>query len=50
MDLLGDPLTTLPILTDWEFTIEPYQSWPFWLIDNGDSQRGNGSVWTITWT
>jgi len=46
MDLLSDPLITRPIQTGWEFTIEPYLSWQFGLIDNADCEFGNGSGWT----
>jgi hypothetical protein len=48
MNLLMDPLTTQPIQTDWEFTMKPYPSGQFGLIDNLDCQLGNGSVWTRT--
>jgi hypothetical protein len=50
MDPLGDPLTTRPILTGWEFTMEPYPSGQFGFIDDPDRQFGNGSVWTRTRT
>jgi len=50
MDPLGDPLTTRPIQTDWEYTMEPYPSGQFGLIDHQDRQFGNGSVWTRTRT
>jgi hypothetical protein len=50
MDPLGDPLTTRLIQTGWEFTMEPYPSGQFALIDDPDRQIGNGSVWTRTWT
>jgi len=50
MDPLGDPLTTRPIQTGWEFTMEPYPSWQFGFIDHPDRQFGNGSVWTRTRT
>jgi len=50
MDPLGDPLTTRPIRTGWEFTIELYPSGQFGFIDDTDRQVGNGSVWTRTWT
>jgi len=46
MDPLGDPLTTRPIQTGWEFTMEPYPIGQFWFIDDPDQQFGNGSVWT----
>jgi hypothetical protein len=46
MDLLGDPLTTRPIQTGCEFTMEPYPSGQFGLIDDRDRQLGNGSVST----
>jgi len=50
MDPLGDLLITRPIQTGWEFTIEPYPSWQFGLIDNKNSQFGNSSGWTRTRT
>jgi hypothetical protein len=50
MDPLGYPLTTRPIQTGWEFTMEPYPNGQFGFIDNQDRQFGNGSVWTRTWT
>jgi len=50
MDLLGNPLTTHPIQTAWEISIEPYLSWRFGCIDNPDLQFGNGSIWTWTQT
>jgi len=50
MDPLGDPLTTLPIQTGWEFTIEPYPYWQFWFIANAERQFDNGSGWTWTQT
>jgi hypothetical protein len=50
MDLLGDPLTTRPIQMGWEFTMEPYPSGQFWLIDIPDRQFGNTSVCTRTRT
>jgi len=50
MDPLGDQLTTGPIQTGWEFTIEPYPSRQFGFIDDPDRQFGNGSVWTRTRT
>jgi len=50
MDPLGDPLTTRPIQTGWEFTMELYPSRQFGLIDDLDCQFGNGSVWTGTQT
>jgi len=50
MDPLGDPLTTHPIQTGWEFTIEPYPNWRFGFIDNPDRPCGNYSVWTCTRT
>jgi hypothetical protein len=48
MDPLGDLLTTRPIQTDWEFTMEPYQSGQFGCIDDPDHQFGNGLVCTGT--
>ena len=50
MDPLCDPLTTRPIQTGWEFTMEPYPSGQFGFIDDPDRQFGNGSVWTWTRT
>jgi hypothetical protein len=50
MDPLSDPLTTRPIQTGWELTMEPYPSGQFGFIDNLDCQLGNDSVWTRTWT
>jgi len=50
MDPLGDPLTTRPIQTGWEFTMEQYPSGQFGFIDDADLQFGNGSVWTRTRT
>jgi len=50
MDPLGDPLTTRPIETGWEFTIELYPSWLFRFIDNPDSHFGKGSLSTRTQT
>jgi hypothetical protein len=52
MDRLGDLLTTRPIQTGWEFTMELYLSEQFWFIDDPERQLGNGSVWTRTrtWT
>jgi hypothetical protein len=46
MDPLGNPLTTCPIQTGWEFTIEAYLSWQFGLIDDMYCQFGNRSLWT----
>jgi len=48
MDLLCNPLTTRPIQTGWEFTIEPYPSWQLGYIDHPDRRFGKGSVWTRT--
>ena len=50
MDPLCDPLTTRPIQTGWEFTMEPYPSGQFGFINDPDRQFGNGSVWTRTRT
>jgi len=46
-----DLLTTHPIPTGWEFTIEPYLGWQFTYIDNQVRQFVNGSVLaqTRTW-
>jgi len=46
MDPLGDQLTTRPIQTGWEFSMERYPSGQFGFIDDHDCQCGNGSVWT----
>jgi hypothetical protein len=50
MDPLCDPLTTHPIQTGWEFTMELYPSGQFGFIDDSEGQFGNGSVWTRTQT
>jgi hypothetical protein len=50
MDPLGDPLTTHPIKTSWECTIEPYTGSRCGFIDNPDRQFSKGSVWTRTRT
>jgi len=50
MDPLGDPLTTRPIQTGWEFTLKPYPSRQFGFIDNPDHRFGTGSVSTRTRT
>jgi hypothetical protein len=50
MDLLGNPLTTRPIQTVWEFTTEPYPSGQFGFNDHPYRQFGNISVWTRTRT
>jgi hypothetical protein len=50
MDPLCDPLTTRPIQTGWEFTMEPYPSGQFGFINDQDRQFGNCSVWTQTRT
>jgi hypothetical protein len=46
MDPLGNPLTTCPIQTGLEFTIEAYLSWQFRFIDDTYRQFGNRSLWT----
>jgi len=46
MDPLCDPLTTRPIQTGLEFTMELYTSRQFGFIDDQNRQFGNGSVWT----
>jgi len=46
MDPLGDPLTTHPIQTGWQFTIELYPSWQFAFIDHPNLQFGKGCRWT----
>jgi hypothetical protein len=48
MDPLGDLLTTRPVQTGWEFTMEPYLSGKFGFIDNPDREFVNCSVWTQT--
>ena len=50
MDPLCDPLTTCPIQTGWEYTMEPYPSGQFGFIDDPYRQFGNGSVWIRTRT
>jgi hypothetical protein len=50
MDPLGDPLTARPIQTGWEFTMEPYPSGQFGLIDDPGRQFGNGLIFTRTRT
>jgi len=50
MDPLCDPLTTRPIQTGWEFTMEPYPSGQFGFIDDPDRLFCNGSVWIRTRT
>jgi len=50
MDPLGDALTTGPIQTGYEFTIELYSTRWLGFIDNMDCQFYNGSVWTRTRT
>jgi hypothetical protein len=44
MDPLGDPLTTHPIQTGWEFTMEPYPIGQFGFIDDLDRQFAKGSI------
>jgi len=50
MDPLDNPLTTRPILTGCEMSIEPYPNSCFGCIDDPDPQLGNGSVLTRTRT
>jgi len=50
MEPLGDPQTTRPIQTGWDFACEPYPSWRFGFIDNPGRQFGNSSVCTRTQT
>jgi len=50
MDTLGDPLTTCPIQTGWEFPMKPYPSGQFGFIDDPERQLGNSSVLTRTQT
>ena len=46
MDPLCDTLTTRPIQTGWELTMETYPSGQFGFIDDPERQFANGSVWT----
>ena len=48
MDLLDNPLTTRPIQTGCEMSIELYLNWQFGYIDDLDRQFGNRSVPTRT--
>ena len=50
MDPLCDPLTTRPLQTDWEFTMELNPSGLFRFIDDPERQFGNISDWTRTRT
>ena len=50
MDPLSDPPTTRPVQTGREFTMEPYMSGQFVVIDDPDRHFGHSSVWTRTWT
>jgi hypothetical protein len=50
MNPLGESLTTRPIQTGWEFTVEKYLTGQFGFIYDRDLQFGNSSVWTRTWT
>jgi len=50
MDPLDNPLTTRPIQTGWELSIELYPNWQFRCIDDLDLIFGNGSVLTRTRT
>jgi hypothetical protein len=50
MDPLGDPLTTRPIQTGWECTMQLYLWGQFGFIVDPDGQFGNGLVWTRTQT
>jgi len=50
MDPLDNPLSTHPIQTGREFSIELYANGLFRLIDNPDSQSGPGLVLTRTRT
>ena len=50
MDPLGNPLTTHPIQTGWEISIELCLNWRFRCIDNPDRQFVNGYVPTRTQT
>jgi hypothetical protein len=50
MDPLGGLLTTRPIQTGWEISIEPYPNWQFGCVDNPDNQFGNSSVLARTRT
>jgi len=44
MDPLDNPLTTCPIQTDCEMSIEPYLNTQFGFVDDPDRQFGKGSV------
>jgi len=50
MDPLGDQLTTHPIETGWDISIEAYLSRHFGCTGNRDNECGNGSVVTRTRT
>jgi len=50
MDPLDNPLSTRPIQTGREYSIEPYPNARFGFIDNPDRQFGAGSVLTRTRT
>jgi len=50
MGPLGDQLATRPMQTDWQLTMEPYQSGQLVFIHDQDHQCGDDSVWTRTWT
>jgi hypothetical protein len=50
MDPLGDPLTTRPIQTGWELTMEQCLTGQFVFIDDPDCHFGNCSVLTRTCT
>jgi len=50
MDPLGNLLTTRPIQTGWEYTIQSYPCWRFGCVDKPDYQFGNVPVWTQTRT
>jgi len=47
---LDNPLTTRPIMTGWELSIEPYPNWPFGCLDNPDGVFHDGFVSTRTRT
>ena len=46
MDQLENPVTTHPIQTAWEISIERYRNWQFRCIDDPDCQFDNGLVST----
>jgi len=47
-DPLDKPLSSRPIRTGWELSIEPYRNWHLGCIDDPDHVFGDGSVPTQT--